>query len=102
MRNKIENLNMKLKKDYFSNKIASFTRNRKESWKTINQPLNRKSERYINNVKVEGRDIKHPLKIAQAMNDYFCSVGKNLCDKIEPQPNLLLSNENTIVEHATG
>ena len=50
-------------------------------------------------MKVDGRDIKNPLEIAQAMNDYLCSVGKNLCDKIKPQPNPLLSNEYTIVEN---
>ena len=35
------------------------------------------------------------------MNDYFCSVGKNLRDKIKPQTTLLLSNEYTIVENRT-
>ena len=101
-RNKVNNLNKKLKKYYFSNKIASVTGNLKESWKTINQLLNRKSETTnIDSMKVDGRDIKNPLEIAQATNDYFCSVGKNLRDKIKPQPNPLLSNEYTIVENIT-
>jgi len=68
MRNKVNHLNKKLKKDYFSNKIASFTGNLKESWKKINQLLN------IDNGKVESQDIKNPLDIAQAMNGYFCNV----------------------------
>ena len=102
MRNKVNNLNKKLKKYYFSNKIASVTGNLKESWKTINQLLNRKSDTTnIDSVKVEGRDITNPLGIAQAMNDYICNVGKRLHDKIKPQPNLLLSNEYTIVENTT-
>ena len=36
------------------------------------------------------------------MNDYFCSVSKNLPDKIPPQPNPLLSNEHTINENTTN
>ena len=55
----------------------------------------------IDSVEVEGRDITNPLDIAQAMNDYLCSVGKNLRDKTKPQPNPLLSNEYTIVENTT-
>ena len=35
-------------------------------------------------VTVKGRDIKNLLEIAQAMNDYFCSVGKYLHYKIKP------------------
>ena len=36
------------------------------------------------------------------MNDYFCSVGKSLRDKIKPQSNPLLFNEYTIVENTTS
>ena len=50
-------------------------------------------------MKVDGRDIENPLEIAQAMNDYLGSVGKNLRDKMKPQPNPLLANEYTIVEN---
>ena len=102
VRSKVNNLNKKLKKDYFSTKVASFTGNLQESWKTINQLLNRKSEiTNIDNVKVESRDIKNPLEIVYAMSDYFCSVVENFPNKIKPQPNPLLSNEYTIVENTT-
>ena len=102
MRNKVNNLTKKLKKDYFSNKIASVTGNLKESRKAINQLLNRKSETTnIDSVKVDGRDIRNRLEIAQAMNDYFCSVDKNIRDKIMPQSSPLLANEYTIVENTT-
>ena len=68
MQNKVNGLNKKLKKDYSSNDIASFTGNLKEPWKPINQLLNRKSEiTNIDNVKVESPDITNPLEIAQAM-----------------------------------
>ena len=41
----------------------------------------------IDSVNVDGRDIKNLLEIAQATNDYFCSIGKNLRDEIKAQPN---------------
>ena len=49
-------------------------------------------------MKVEGKDIKKPSEIAQAMNDYFF---KNLRDNILPQPNPPLPNEYVINESAT-
>ena len=102
MRNRANDLNKKLKEGYFSNKIASFTANLKEFCKTINQLLNRIYETTnIDNVKVEIRDIKNELVIAQAINYYLCSVGMNLGDKIKPHPNPLLSNEYTVVENTT-
>ena len=52
-------------------------------------------------MKVDGLDIANPLEIAQAMNDYLRSVGKNLRDKIKHQPDPLLANEYTIVENTT-
>ena len=41
LRNKV---NIKLKKQYFSNKISAYKVNVKDSWKTINELLNRRSK----------------------------------------------------------
>ena len=100
MRNKVNNLNKKLKRDYFSNKIASCD-NLKDSWKAINLLLNKRSKtKNIDSLNMDDHHIKEPADIAQDMNDYFCSVGKTLRDKIPPQPNPLLSNENIVSENA--
>ena len=38
-----------------------------------------------------GRNILNKQSISETMNDFFCSIGRNLADKIENSPNLLLS-----------
>ena len=42
MRNKVNKVNIDLKRDYFTNKIASYEGNIKSTWKTINLVLNKK------------------------------------------------------------
>ena len=43
-RNKANSVNIKLKKQYFSTKISECKGNMKESWKTINEVLNKRSK----------------------------------------------------------
>ena len=72
MRNKVNNLNKKQKRDYFSNKIASYSGSLKDSWKTINLLLNKRSKTtIIGSLKIDDHDIKEPANIAQAMNEHF-------------------------------
>ena len=42
MRNKANNLNRQLKREYFSEKITQFQGDLKKTWKTINQVINKK------------------------------------------------------------
>ena len=46
LRNKVNTMNIKLKKLYFSNEISACKGNVKDSWKTINELLNRSSISY--------------------------------------------------------
>ena len=71
--------------------------NTKESWKIINQVLNKRSKSTnINNVSTPDGVIVNKQKIADAMNEYFCSVGKDLAEKIYYAPNLLLSGDHNV------
>ena len=64
----------------------------KESWKIINQVLNKRSNSTnINTLCTSNGVIVNKQKIADTMNEYFCSVGKDLAKKIEYAPNPLLS-----------
>ena len=64
----------------------------KESWKTINELLNKRSKSSnIVSLKESGLETVHRNDIPDAMNSYFCSVGKDLADKISPVANPLLS-----------
>ena len=44
VRNKVNTMNKQLKKQYYTNKISACKGNMKESWKTINEFLNKRSK----------------------------------------------------------
>ncbi len=75
----------------------------KETWKTINLLLNKRSKTTnVSSFDVEGRNVTDNNEIAQSMNEFFCSIGKKLSDDIPQQPNPLLSNEYNINEEGTS
>ena len=64
----------------------------KESWKAINELLNKRSKcSNIDSLKEPGSEIVHKKEISNTINRFFCSVGKDLADKIDPAPNPLLA-----------
>ena len=91
LRNKVNTMNIKFKKQYFSNKISACKGNVKESWKTINELLNRRSKSCnIDFLKDSDKETRQGKDISNLMNEYFCSIGKNIASKIEDAPNPLL------------
>ena len=48
LRNKVNTMNIKLKKQYFSNRISACKGNVKASWKTISELLNRRRSESCN------------------------------------------------------
>ena len=94
VRDKVNALNTQQKKEYYHNKISACKGNMKESWKTINELLNKRSKSSnIDSLKESGSETVHKKDIPDAMNSYFCSVGKDLADKISPVANPLLSGD---------
>ena len=90
--NSNNNLNKNLKQKYFSKKIASEKGNLKETWKTLNLLLNKRTKTTnVESLNVNGEVITQNSDIANSMNEFFCSVGRNLSVKISQQPNPLLS-----------
>ena len=88
VRNKVNALNMQQKKEYYNNKTSACQGNMKESWKTINELLNKRSKSSnIDSLKESGSETVHRKDIPDTMNSYFCSVGKDLADKISPVAN---------------
>ena len=99
VRNQVNNLNKNLKREYFSKKIALQKGNLIETWKTLNLLLNKRSKTInVESLDVDGEVINENLDIAMSMNEFFCSVGRNLSVKIPQQPNPLLSGEYKINE----
>ena len=94
IRNRLNNLNTQLKREYFSEKITQFQGNLKKTWKTINQVINKKSNTtVVPNLTVDGQTIRGKKAIASSMNEYFCSIGNKLSEKIPNKANPLLSGE---------
>ena len=98
-RNKVNNLNVTLKSQYFTNKIIDCKGNMKETWKTTNAFLNKRSKSTnITSLSVGDIEIHEKNEISNKMNDYFCTIGKELADKIDPSPNPLLVGNYRINE----
>ncbi len=92
--NKVNSMSIQLKKQYFTDKICENQGNMKESWKTINELLNKRSKSSnIGCLKDSNIETVHRKDISDEMNSYFCSVGKDLADKIDAVPNPLLSGD---------
>ena len=94
IRNRLNNLNTQLKRKYFSEEITQFQGDLKKTWKTINQVINKKSNTtVVPNLSVDGQTIGGNKAIASSMNEYFCSIGNKLSEKIPIKANPLLSGE---------
>ena len=94
MRNRVNKLNLNLKPEFFTNKIASYNGDLKNTWKTINQVLNKKSlTTHIPSQKVEGKAVSGDTAIAELMNNFLCEIRKTLSDKIPQSSNPLLDND---------
>ena len=87
-------MNTQLKREYFSEKITQFPGDIKKTWKTINQVINKKlNTTVVPNLTVDGQTISGNKEIASSMNEYFCSIGNKLSEKIPYKANPLLSGE---------
>ena len=88
----VNTLTIKLKKQYFSYKISACEGNVKDSWKTINELLNKRSKSCnIDFLKDSDKETRQRKDISNLMNEYFCSIGENRASKIEDAPNPLLA-----------
>ena len=72
----------------------------KEAWKAINKLLNKRSKSSnIDCLRESGSETVHKKDFSNAMNSFFCSLGKDLAGKIDPAPNLLLAGDFEINKH---
>ena len=66
----------------------------KESWKTINELLNKRSKSSnIDCLKDSGNAIVKKKDISNTMNNFFCTIGEKLASEIDAAPNPLLSGD---------
>ena len=97
VRNKVNLLNSRLKKEYYSNKVQENIGNIRQTWKIVNEIVNKTSKTTkIDSIKVNDRVITDKKVIPNIMNTYFCSVGENLKSKIPYEPNPLTTGVYSI------
>ena len=95
-RNKVNSLNIQFKRRYSSAKISKCKGNMKESWKTIDELLNKRSKSCgIDCLKDSDHTFVNKKAISNAMNNFFCTIGEKLASKIYEVPSPLLSDEAT-------
>ena len=72
------------KRIYYDQKLSINKTNMKETWKILNNIINKNSSKLkINNVfEQDGREISDPLAIANKFCDYFSNIGPSLAGKI--------------------
>ena len=91
LRNRVNSLNIQLKRQYFSEKIMQYYGNLNKTWKSIDQVINKRSNTtVVPSLCVEGQVVKGNKAIAASMNEYFCSIGNKLNEKIPERVNPLL------------
>ena len=94
MGKKVNKLNGELTGEYFINKIASCEGGLENTWKTINNVLNKKSKTTnITTLNIDGKLISNTAGIAEAMNNILCTIGATLSEKIPQIKNLMLEHE---------
>ena len=97
VRNKVNSLNVLLKREYFTKRINEHKGNIKETWKTANELLNkRKKFTNITSLKDGNIEIQEKKEIPNVMNSYFCSVDDELANKVNETPNPLLKGDYTV------
>ena len=97
VRNKVNRMNINLKRQYFSDKSIQTDGNMEETWKRNKQLLIIRSKfTNIDLVSDQGTYGITKIEISNAMNKHFCSVGRDLAGKIDKCPNPLLSGDYDI------
>ena len=98
-RNAVNNLNVSLKKQYFTNKTIEHKGNMKETWKITNELFNKRSKSTNITSHTDGDvEIGGKREISNTMNSYFCSVGEELAEKIDDSPIPFLRGDCTVNE----
>ena len=84
LRNEINSMRMKNKKEYFSKKLQENSGDVKGTWRVLNMALGKKSKTTtFNLIKDKGKEITDPQEIANTLNEHFCSTAKRIQDSAE-------------------
>ena len=90
-KNKLRSVIRKADTDYYNTKTQSM----KEMWKELGNLLNTKKKSKGNSISkliINNQEITKDKDIANALNDHFTKIGKNLADRVRPESNHLFKN----------
>ena len=94
VRNNANNMNSRLKREQFTNRLNECEGDLKEIWSTTNKLFKKRSKfAQILSLSVDGKTIKDSESIANSINDFFCSVGDKLSEEIPNIENCFLKGE---------
>ena len=84
IRNEVNKLIKKTKRDYFLARINSAKSDPKKTWKLINELSSRKVHEATNvkNIKQDDTEITNSYEIANAFNTYFTMIGESLANEL--------------------
>ena len=89
-KNKLRTMIRKTETEYYKESFNDKTLNMKEMWKELDNLLNtskRKKSNSINKLIINNKELKNNKDFANALNQHFTTVGKNLVAKDIPQVN---------------
>ena len=90
-RNQVVNLIRQAKKDYYNNLFSDIKRDTKQTWKVINsilKPGNKSSSNLVKNIVIGNQTYENTEEIANIFNTHFSTVGKNISESFQFDPNL--------------
>ena len=74
----------------------------KETWKAINQLVNKRSKTTnISSLQDDNKILTSSDEIAESMNQYFCSIGQKLSEKIPYAEHPLLRGDFSLNKNST-
>ena len=84
-RNKLTSIIRMEKKNYFTNKFNDHKNDIKQTWKIINNVLNKSSVKaQISQIEHNGTLISEPNVLSETFNTYFANIGETLAKNIPP------------------
>ena len=88
-------------KEYFHNKISSFKGDSKRLWTFLNGYIHRQNDKndIVKSLKVNGVDVTEKKKIADNLDLYFSTVGKEFTKNLSTNNN---SNYNNMISPLTA
>ena len=88
-RNKLKSLLKIAEKNYYTSRIALCCGNIKDTWKVLQEAMNKSSgNKFINwEFNIEGEQVRNPKTIVDNFNNFFVSIGNNLASKINRSEN---------------